>query len=355
MSFVRGGLQDLSVSRTSFRWGIPVPDDPDHVIYVWLDALTNYLTRARLAGRATPTRYRTFWPADVHVVGKDILRFHAVYWPAFLLAAGLAPPRRVFAHGWWTVEGQKISKSLGNAIDPYELIDTYGLDQTRYFLLREVPFGNDGDFSRDGHDQPHEPRPRQRLRQSGAARAVADPAQLRWPAARARRASDAADRELLAASSRLLEQVRARDGGPGAEPRARGDLRGGRGRQPLRRRPGALERCARPTRARMATVLHTLAEVIRRLALLTQAFMPDASARILDQLAVAADARSLASYDGAAALPARHAAAAARRRVPALRRVGAGCWSTATAISTSRRSREDAEGFSRAPARPASG
>ena len=145
--FVEGGLQDLSVSRTSFRWGIPVPDDPDHVIYVWLDALTNYMTALGYPDTDAP-RYRTFWPADVHVVGKDILRFHAVYWPAFLLAAGLAPPRRVFAHGWWTHEGQKISKSMGNVIDPLQLIEEYGLDQTRYFLLREVPFGNDGDFSR---------------------------------------------------------------------------------------------------------------------------------------------------------------------------------------------------------------
>ncbi|HEX6141244.1 MAG TPA: methionine--tRNA ligase, partial [Geminicoccaceae bacterium] len=146
ISFVRGGLQDLSVSRTSFSWGIPVPDDPKHVIYVWLDALTNYLSVLGYPDREAED-LRTFWPADVHVVGKDILRFHAVYWPAFLMAAGIEPPRRVFAHGWWTNEGQKISKSLGNVIDPLELIDTYGLDQTRYFLLREVPFGNDGDFS----------------------------------------------------------------------------------------------------------------------------------------------------------------------------------------------------------------
>ena len=147
ISFVKGGLLDLSVSRTSFRWGIPVPDDPDHVIYVWLDALTNYMTALGYPDTEGEL-FRTFWPADVHVVGKDILRFHAVYWPAFLLAAGLEPPRRVFAHGWWTIEGQKMSKSLGNAVEPVQLIDDYGLDQTRYFVLREVPFGNDGDFSR---------------------------------------------------------------------------------------------------------------------------------------------------------------------------------------------------------------
>ena len=160
ISFVKGGLQDLSVSRTSFSWGIPVPDDPDHVVYVWLDALTNYMTALGYPDTGAEA-YRTFWPADVHVVGKDILRFHAIFWPAFLLAAGLEPPRRVFAHGWWTNEGQKISKSLGNVIDPVQLIETYGLDQTRYFLLREVPFGNDGDFSRDAMVTQDEPRPGQ--------------------------------------------------------------------------------------------------------------------------------------------------------------------------------------------------
>jgi methionyl-tRNA synthetase len=141
--FVEGGLKDLSISRSTFSWGIPVPGDPDHVMYVWLDALVNYLTAAGYPGAMNA------WPADVHVVGKDIVRFHAVYWPAFLMAAGLPLPKQIFAHGWWTNEGQKISKSLGNTIDPGEIIETFGLDATRYFLLREVPFGQDGDFSRD--------------------------------------------------------------------------------------------------------------------------------------------------------------------------------------------------------------
>jgi len=146
ISFVKAGLQDLSISRTSFRWGVPVPGDPDHVMYVWLDALTNYITA--LGYPDTGSEMWKFWPADVHFVGKDILRFHAIYWPAFLMAADIAPPRRVFAHGWWTNEGQKISKSLGNVIDPLKLIEEFGLDPVRFFLLREVPFGNDGDFSR---------------------------------------------------------------------------------------------------------------------------------------------------------------------------------------------------------------
>jgi len=146
VSFVSSGLKDLSVSRTSFKWGVPVPGDPDHIMYVWLDALTNYITAAGFPDIDSDT-YRTYWPADLHMVGKDILRFHAVYWPAFLMAAGIEPPKRVFAHGWWTNEGQKISKSLGNIIDPFQLVELYGLDPVRYFLLREVPFGNDGDFS----------------------------------------------------------------------------------------------------------------------------------------------------------------------------------------------------------------
>jgi len=144
LSFVRGGLKDLSISRTSFRWGIPLPNDPEHVLYVWFDALINYLT-----GVGFPEdRYRRYWPADCHIIGKDILRFHAVYWPAFLMSAGLPLPKQVFAHGWWTVEGQKMSKSAGNVVDPYEMAKEYGVDQFRYFLLREVPFGMDGDFSK---------------------------------------------------------------------------------------------------------------------------------------------------------------------------------------------------------------
>lgn len=141
-SFVRGGLKDLSVSRTAFDWGVPVPGNDKHVMYVWIDALTNYLTVA-----GYPNDISEFWPADLHMVGKDILRFHAVYWPAFLMAAGIEPPKRVFAHGWWTIEGEKMSKSVGNVIAPSDLISKYGVDASRFFLLREVPFGNDGDFS----------------------------------------------------------------------------------------------------------------------------------------------------------------------------------------------------------------
>jgi methionyl-tRNA synthetase len=145
ISFVKEGLRDISVSRTSFTWGIPVPGNPRHVIYVWFDALTNYITA--LGYPSESENMTTFWPADVHLIGKDILRFHAVYWPTFLMAAGLPLPQKVFAHGWWTVEGQKMSKSLQNVVEPNMLIDRYGVDAVRYFLMREVPFGIDGDFS----------------------------------------------------------------------------------------------------------------------------------------------------------------------------------------------------------------
>jgi methionyl-tRNA synthetase len=146
ISFVKSGLKDLSISRTSFKWGIPVPGDEKHVIYVWLDALTNYISALGYPNE-TPD-FASFWPADLHIVGKDILRFHAVYWPAFLMAANLPLPKKIVAHGWWTIEGQKISKSIGNVIDPVKLVEEFGLDQTKYFLMREVHFGNDGNYSR---------------------------------------------------------------------------------------------------------------------------------------------------------------------------------------------------------------
>ena len=177
ISFVKGGLKDLSISRTSFSWGIPVPsscgvqststgsksqdsvqpngsqnDDPKHIMYVWLDALTNYLSALGYPDE-NATDYQDFWANNdtikMHMVGKDIIRFHAVYWPAFLMAADLPLPTKIFAHGWWTIEGEKMSKSLGNVIVPSDLVAEFGLDQTRWFLMREVPFGNDGNFSRE--------------------------------------------------------------------------------------------------------------------------------------------------------------------------------------------------------------
>lgn len=145
MRFVEGGLSDLSVSRTSFDWGVPVPDSPGHVMYVWVDALTNYLTGAGYPNDAE-TMAR-FWPADLHLIGKDITRFHTVYWPAFLMSANLPLPKQVFAHGFVLHRGEKMSKSVGNVVSPDELTDAFGVDAVRYFLLREVSFGQDGSYS----------------------------------------------------------------------------------------------------------------------------------------------------------------------------------------------------------------
>ena len=147
VSFVKGGLEDLSVSRTTLDWGIPVPGAEGHVMYVWVDALTNYITGAGFPDEGAP-RWR-YWPADVHVIGKDIVRFHAVYWPAFLMSAGIELPKRVFGHGFLFNRGEKMSKSVGNVVDPFDLVAAYGVDQVRYFFLREVVFGQDGNYNHE--------------------------------------------------------------------------------------------------------------------------------------------------------------------------------------------------------------
>ena len=148
ISFVKSGLKDLSVSRKTFSWGVKVPSDENHVVYVWLDALTNYLSSLKYPDENNEL-YKNFWPADLHIIGKDILRFHAIYWPAFLLAAKIEPPKRVYGHGWILSGDEKMSKSKGNILDPLEIINTYGLDPLRYYLLKEVSFGNDGNISEE--------------------------------------------------------------------------------------------------------------------------------------------------------------------------------------------------------------
>ncbi|NMC66463.1 MAG: methionine--tRNA ligase, partial [Acidobacteria bacterium] len=148
ISFVRQGLKDLSITRTSVKWGIPVPDDPKHTIYVWFDALHNYVTA--IGYDWNPELFATFWPADIHLIGKDILRFHAIFWPAFLMAAGFELPATIYSHGWWLKDEAKMSKSRGNVLDPHFIIDKAGADALRYFLLREIPIGLDGSFSHQG-------------------------------------------------------------------------------------------------------------------------------------------------------------------------------------------------------------
>jgi methionyl-tRNA synthetase len=298
LSFVKGGLNDLSISRTSFSWGISVPGNPRHVIYVWLDALANYITA--LGYPETENNYfSTFWPADLHMVGKDILRFHTVYWPAFLMAAGLPPPRRVFAHGWWTVEGQKMSKSLGNFITPQDLIDKYGLDPVRYFMLRELPFGSDGDFSHRAmvgrlngdlaNDFGNLAQRVLAMINRNCAAAVPDPGPLAE-----------ADERLLAETRGLLARVRPLIAQQAFHLALETIWRtvAEANRYVDEQAPWALRRT---DPARMGTVLYVLAEILRHLGILTQPFVPGAAAALLDQLAVPVPARGFA--DLAEALP----------------------------------------------------
>lgn len=300
IAFIRQGIKefgadspklDLSISRTSFTWGVKVPGDEAHVMYVWLDALTNYLTAAGYPD-VSAAKW-TFWPAALHMVGKDIVRFHTIYWPAFLLAAGLPAPKRVFAHGWWTNEGQKISKSLGNVIDPLALIEEFGLDPVRYFLLREVPFGQDGDFQRK--------------------------------ALVGRLNGELAD-ALGNLANRTLSLIQRNCGGllpfEGARVEADGALfaavdalpttvgnhlkmqefhlaleaimaavRGANG-YITEQAPWALKKT---DPARMADVLRHLHTALRSYATVLQPFMPDSMAALLDQLGVPADARQLSA------------------------------------------------------------
>jgi methionyl-tRNA synthetase len=288
VSFVKGGLRDLSVSRTTFSWGIPVPEDDKHIMYVWLDALTNYITAAGYPDAASQ-KYKKFWPADLHMVGKDILRFHTVYWPAFLMAAGLEPPKRVFAHGWWTNEGQKISKSLGNVINPLDLIATYGLDPTRYFLMREVPFGQDGDFSKSAmihrinsdlaNDLGNLAQRVLSMIGKNCAAKVPEKGTL----------TDA-DQKLLGNAYNLLHLCQATLDVQAfhktlddiwaviAQANRYVDEQG----------PWSLKKT---DPARMATVLYTLAETVRVISLLAYPFMPQSMDRLLDQLNVPASER----------------------------------------------------------------
>ena len=288
ISFVKGGLHDLSVSRTTFNWGVPVPGDDQHIMYVWLDALTNYITATGYPDEESED-YQLFWPADLHMVGKDILRFHAVYWPAFLMSAGLPVPKRVFAHGWWTNEGEKISKSLGNVIIPDQLIDRYGLDQTRYFLMREVPFGNDGNFSRTAMIQ--------RIN-SDLANNIGNLAQRTLsiihkncdgkipspaiPYTPDRNAFMQQIREAM--NGQVFHQVLALNLQLASDANEKID----------REAPWALRKeGTEAALSKMKQVLYELAEEIRVIAILMQPFTPDAAAKMLDQLAVSEAGRQM--------------------------------------------------------------
>jgi methionyl-tRNA synthetase len=294
-SFVSGGLKDLSISRTTFDWGIRVPGADKHIMYVWVDALTNYITGVGFPD-INSDKFKRYWPAALHVIGKDIVRFHAVYWPAFLMSAGLAVPKRIFSHGFLFNRGEKMSKSVGNVIDPFALADAYGVDPLRYFLLREVPFGQDGNYS-------HE--------------AIVN-----------RINADLAN-DLGNLAQRSLSMIRKNFGGMLPEPGtfseadntilasadamisiARDHMKTQQLHQVLNavwavvadanryfasEAPWAL---AKTDPKRQGVVLYVTAEVLRRVAICSQPFVPSSAARLLDQLAVHAQARDFSTLDG---------------------------------------------------------
>jgi methionyl-tRNA synthetase len=296
VSFVSGGLHDLSISRTSFDWGVPVPGHPDHVMYVWVDALTNYLTGVGFPDTESEM-FRRYWPADLHMIGKDIIRFHAVYWPAFLMSAGIELPRRVFAHGFVFNRGEKMSKSVGNVIDPVALVNEFGVDQLRYFLLREVPFGQDGSYSEEAivtrinADLANEFGNLAQRSLTMVAKnldgVVPEPTALNQD-----------DRDLLSAADALLEKVRA-----GFDAQAMHLalesiwlVLGAANRYFSAEQPWVLRKSeSEGDRARFGTVLYTTLEVVRIAALLTQPVMPDSAARLLDLLGQPVDQRSFSA------------------------------------------------------------
>lgn len=287
VSFVKSGLKDLSVSRTTFDWGIPVPGDEKHVMYVWVDALTNYITAAGYPDE-NAERWR-YWPADVHIIGKDIIRFHAVYWPAFLLSAGIELPKRVYGHGFVFNRGEKMSKSVGNVIDPVSLVEHYGLDQLRYFLLREIPFGQDGNYSheaivnRTNADLAND---LGNLAQRSLSMIAKNcDAKVPQPGA-----FTEADKAILGQATQALETAR-KAVGTQALHLALAAIFGvvaEANRYFASREPWALKKT---DPARMETVLYVTAEVIRRIGILCQPFIPGSAAKLLDILAVPANKR----------------------------------------------------------------
>jgi methionyl-tRNA synthetase len=293
ISFVKRGLSDLSISRTTFNWGIPVPGDPRHVMYVWVDALTNYITATGFPDPQAPRA--AYWPADAHVIGKDITRFHAIYWPAFLLSAGLPLPRQIVVHGFLFNRGEKMSKSVGNVIDPLALAGHYGVDQLRYFLLREVPFGQDGNYSHEAivqrinadlaNDLGNLAQRSLTMIAKQCGGLVPNPQPFTdVDAALLRQARELVDTARAAMAEFGLHQMLADIWKLVAE--------GNRyfaGEEPWR--------LAKSDPARMATILYVTAELLRRIAILTQPVMPVAMAKLLDSLGVAAHERDFADLE----------------------------------------------------------
>lgn len=291
VSFVQGGLEDLSISRTTFDWGLPVPGDPKHVMYVWVDALNNYVTGCGFPDESDPRWH--YWPADVHIIGKDIVRFHTVYWPAFLMSAGLPLPKRVFGHGFLLNKGAKMSKSVGNVVDPFALADIYGVDQLRYFFLREVSFGQDGNYSHEaivGRINADLANDLGNLAQRSLSM-IAKNCEGRVPPAGA---LTEADRAMLAQADGLLAKTRTamQDFALHVVLADIWAVVAEANRYFANNEPWKL---SKSDPARRDTVLYVTIETIRQVAILTQPVMPQAMARLLDLLAVPAEARNFAS------------------------------------------------------------
>jgi methionyl-tRNA synthetase len=294
-SFVRGGLQDLSISRTTFNWGIPVPGNPKHIMYVWVDALTNYITGVGFPDTDSEP-FKRYWPAALHVIGKDIVRFHAVYWPAFLLSAGIELPRRIFSHGFLFNRGEKMSKSVGNVIDPFALADAYGVDPLRYFLMREVPFGQDGHYSHEAivartnadlaNDLGNLAQRSLSMISKQLGGALPKPGEF-----------SANDKAMLASADAMIDV-------------AREHMKMQQLHQVLNHVWSVVAEAnryfageapwaaAKTDPARMGTILYVTAEVIRQVAIVAQPFVPGAAKKLLDLLAVPDDERGFTRLGG---------------------------------------------------------
>jgi methionyl-tRNA synthetase len=294
-SFVRGGLKDLSISRTTFDWGVPVPGNPKHVMYVWVDALTNYITAVGYPDTDSE-KFKKYWPADLHVIGKDIVRFHAVYWPAFLMSAGIAVPKHIFSHGFLFNRGEKMSKSVGNVIDPFALADAYGVDQLRYFLLREVPLGQDGNYNHDAIVNRTNADLANDLGNLAQRSLTMVTRQLGGELPKPGVFSDN-DQAILSAADALIGKAR--------EAMATQQLHqvlsavwavvAEANRYFAGEAPWAL---AKTDPARQGTVLYVTAEVIRQVSVLALPFMPASAGKLLDLLAVPEAERNFAALGG---------------------------------------------------------
>jgi methionyl-tRNA synthetase len=296
VSFVSGGLRDLSISRTTFDWGVPVPGHPDHVMYVWVDALTNYLTGVGFPDTSSEL-FSRFWPADLHMIGKDIIRFHTVYWPAFLMSAGIELPRKVFVHGFVLNRGEKMSKSVGNVVDPIALVDAFGVDQVRYFFLREVPFGQDGSYSEEaiiGRINADLANELGNLAQRSLSM-VAKNLDGVVPAPGEFSADDTA---LLELADGLMDRVRGHFDATAMHLALESiwSVLGAANKYFSAQEPWVLRKSeSQADQQRFRTVLYTTLEVVRIAALLSQPVMPESTGTLLDLLGQTTDQRTFAS------------------------------------------------------------